>query len=78
MKNGIILAKKSTWTSRLDLNYLDETSLRFGLGSSESARARLCEARAVECAVGSMCRTTSKWPAGSGFRSVQNACEVLH
>jgi hypothetical protein len=27
MKNGIILAKKSTWTSKLDLNYLDETSL---------------------------------------------------
>lgn len=27
MINGIILAKKSTWTSRLDLNYLDETSL---------------------------------------------------
>ena len=26
MKNGIILAKKSTWTSRLDLDYLDEKS----------------------------------------------------
>jgi hypothetical protein len=26
MKNGIILAKKSTWTSRLDLDYLDENS----------------------------------------------------
>lgn len=26
MKNGIILAKKKTWTSRLDLDYLDENS----------------------------------------------------
>ena len=26
MKNGIILAKKSTWSSRLDLDYLDEKS----------------------------------------------------
>jgi len=28
MKNGVILARKSTWRSRLDLNYLDETSGR--------------------------------------------------
>jgi hypothetical protein len=28
MKNGVILARKSTWRSRLDLNYLDETSDR--------------------------------------------------
>jgi len=28
MKNGIILAKKKTWRSRLDLEYLDETSER--------------------------------------------------
>ena len=28
MKSGIILARKSTWRSRLDLNYLDETSDR--------------------------------------------------
>ena len=52
---------------------LDAASLRFGQGSSDSARARFCEARAVECAAGSMCRTASKWPAGPGFRSVQNA-----
>lgn len=26
MKNGIILANKKTWTSRLDLDYLDENS----------------------------------------------------
>ena len=57
----------------LDHELPSEASLRFGPGSSESARARLCEARAAECAAGSMCRTASKWPAGSGFRSVQNA-----
>ena len=28
MKNGIIFAHKSTWRSRLDLDYLDETSQR--------------------------------------------------
>lgn len=28
MKNGIIFAHKSTWRSRLDLEYLDETSRR--------------------------------------------------
>jgi hypothetical protein len=28
MKNGMILAKKKTWRSRLDLDYLDETSER--------------------------------------------------
>ena len=28
MKNGIIFAFKSTWRSRLDLEYLDETSER--------------------------------------------------
>ncbi len=28
MKNGIIFARKSTWRSRLDLEYLDETSQR--------------------------------------------------
>jgi hypothetical protein len=28
MKNGIIFARKSTWRSRLDLEYLDETSRR--------------------------------------------------
>ncbi len=28
MKNGVILARKSTWRSSLDLNYLDETSER--------------------------------------------------
>ena len=28
MKNGMIFAKKSTWRSRLDLEYLDKTSER--------------------------------------------------
>jgi hypothetical protein len=34
-KNGIIFARKSTWRSRLDLEYLDETSNR-----KDSARQR--------------------------------------
>ncbi len=36
MKNGVILAHKSTWRSRLDLDYLDETS-----GRKSAANERL-------------------------------------
>ena len=37
MKNGIIFAHKSTWRSRLDLEYLDETSRR-KISASETLR----------------------------------------
>lgn len=42
MKNGVILARKSTWRSSLDLNYLDETSDR-----KVSQREKLSDASEV-------------------------------
>jgi hypothetical protein len=57
--------------ARIDSS-LDEASFGFGVASSDFAQARHCEARADECAADPMCRKLSKWPAGPGFRSVQN------
>ena len=35
MKAGMIFARKTTWRSRLDLDYLDETSSRKNVGAPD-------------------------------------------